>query len=275
MGEEQNVNLGRWDSVFARRMMRRGPVEVHRMLNDNSPLFSAIVRFKWDMQPDVRMARELNRILNSIKQIEPDKYEEYEQQILGAVKSGVHGCENVYEKYVKLINNPEIGKNYDDFVFELIDNSPKTRSAFWKLAERDDELTRFNLDFRMDYMYKDSKKLDILLLKLVFFMAFWRCNSELIFRCIRIYLRLQNDEARLCVAKVLWPDAPRLVNWYQCQYDAQFELYDNARKCYQSTIDDTRCCYDESKEYIEKKHDDIKRYKELIQTGQLAPFKKK
>ena len=46
MGEEHNVNLGRWDSVFARRMMRRGPVEVHRMLNDNSPLFSAIVRFK-------------------------------------------------------------------------------------------------------------------------------------------------------------------------------------------------------------------------------------
>lgn len=275
MGEDLNVNLGRWDGVIAKRMLRRGPVEVYHMLNDNSLLFSVIVRFKWEMLPDVRLARELNRILASVKQMEPNKYQEFRQQILNTVKSGLHGDEDKYKRYVKLIDNPDVDKNFDEFVIELIENSPKTREVFWKLSARDDELKRFNLDYRIDYIVNDSKKIDLLLVKLVFFMAFWHGNAELILRYIRTCIKMRNDKARLAVARILWPDVPRLVNLYERNYKVQQELYDFTKQAYQTTVDDTKQFYNESVKEIEKKHNSIERYKELIRTGQLQPFKKK
>ena len=51
--------------------------------------------------------------------------------------------------------------------------------------------------------------------------------------------------------------------------------YDFTKQAYQTTVDDTRHFYNESAKEIEKKHNSIERYKELIRTGQLQPFKKK
>ena len=121
----------------------------------------------------------------------------------------------------------------------------------------------------------DSKKIDLLLVKLVFFMAFWHGNAELILRYIRTCIKMRNDKARFEMARILWPDVPRLVNLYERNYETQQELYDFTKQAYQTTVDDTRQFYNESVKEIEKKHNSIERYKELIRTGQLQPFKKK
>ena len=64
-------------------------------------------------------------------------------------------------------------------------------------------------------------------------------------------------------------------NLVQQEFSTKQELYDFTKQAYQTTVDDTKQFYNESVKEIEKKHNSIERYKELIRTGQLQPFKKK
>lgn len=269
------LGLGCLDGLFARRLARRGPAEAFRMVQGKSPWFRAVVEYKWNNAPDVKLARKINRLLRWIKFVDASQYKQYKKQILSDIKSGSGGNLDGYREFVRLINNPKIGKNYEGFVSELIDNSPKTRDIFLKLSERDVVLNYFRLDYRSDYMVNDSKTVDIWIAKAMFLYTFLRYDSELMWKCMRIGMRLRGDIARLNVAKVLWGDYPNVVNMYQSQLDAQQELYDTAIKSYQNTIDETRKLYKETEQNIDKKHKNIARYKELIQTGLLQPFKKK
>lgn len=270
------ASLGCLDGLFAKRLMRCGPTEVHRMFNKKSPLFSAVVEYKWNSAPDVVLARKLNRLLRWVKFVDPEQYKQYKKQILTDIKADGGNDDAGYREFVQLIDNPKLGKKrYDGFVAELLDNSPKTRDAVLKLSERDAVLAQFGLDYRSDYIVNDSKKIDVLLLKMMFFLVFCRCNANLIFKYIRSWVRLNNDKARLEVAGVLWTDWPEMIAVYQRQYNAQQELYDFTKKTYRHTVNETKESYKEAEKNIDIKHQSIARYKELIKTGQLPVFKKK
>ena len=275
MTENYNVGLGWLDGFFANRLKRRGPVEFYWMKKGQSRLFRMVVEYKWNNSPDVKLARKLNRILRWVKFIDASQYKQIRKQVLYDIKQGAHGDMDAYNAYVKMIDNPKIGKNYDDFVCEILADSPKTDSVICKFVERDLELQKFNLDYRSDYIVNDSKKIDIWISKAIFLYTFLRCDANLMWKCIRIGMRLQGDIARLNVAKFLWGDFPHIINAYQARLDAQQELYNTATELYQKTVDDTRKAYKKAEKNIEKKYAGIAQYKELIRTGQLSKFVKR
>ena len=100
-------------------------------------------------------------------------------------------------------------------------------------------------------------------------------GTGLMFRYWWIYFCLQNEKARLTIAKCLWADYPDVINVYQYRFEARQDMCDKADKIYQDAIDGVYNVYHESMKMIERKHNDIKRYKELIKTGVLPVFKKK
>jgi hypothetical protein len=273
--ENYDVGLGCWDSLVARRLMRRGPVELHRMFCDNFSLVRMVVEYKWTTAPDVKLARKLHRLLQWIKLIDPDQYKQSRKQVLADIKAGSNGDIAGYRAFVKLIDNPKLDKKNDSFINELIANSPKTEEAVLKLSERDNVLNKFGLDYRSDYIYNDSKKVDILLVKLACLRAFCMYGTELVFEILCFYLKLQSDKARLEFANILWPDYPDIVSVYEYRFEARQKLFDEAMDVYCSTMDDVRDVYHDSKKLVEQKYENIKKYKELIKSGQLPVFKKK
>ena len=177
--------------------------------------------------------------------------------------------------FVKLIDNPKFGKKNDGFINELIANSPKTEEAVLKLSERDNVLCKFGLDYRSDYICNDSKYIDIVLMNLGCLRAFCLYGTELVFKILCLYLKLQSDKARLGFANMLWSDYHDLVSFYQCKFEARQEVFNEAMEVYQSTMDDVRDVYYDSKKAVDKKYKNIEKYKELIKSGQLPVFKKK
>ncbi len=273
--ENYDVGLGCWDALVARRLMRHGPVELNRMFCDKVSLVRMIVEYKWTTAPDVKLARQLHRLLKWIKLVDPKQYKQSRKQVLADIKAGSNGDLAAYRVYVKLIDNPKIGKKHDDFINELIENSPKTRAAVLKLSERDSVLNKFGLDYRSDYICNDSKNLDILLAKLACVRAFCLYGTELMFKVFRFYLKLQSDKARLGFANVLWSNYSDIVAMYRYRFEARQELFDEAMEVCRSTIDDVRDVYNDSEKMVDKKYKNIEKYKELIRSGQLPVFKKK
>ena len=273
--ENYDVGLGCWDSLVARRLMRHGPVELNRMFCDKLSLVRMIVEYKWATAPDVKLARKLHRLLQWIKFVDPEQYKQSRKQVLADIKSGSNGDIAGYRAFVKLIDNPKFGKKNDGFINELIANSPKTEEAVLKLSERDNVLCKFGLDYRSDYICNDSKYIDIVLVNLGCLRAFCLYGTELVFKILCFYLKLQSDKARLGFANMLWSDYPDLVSFYQCKFEARQEVFNEAMEVYQSTMDDVRDVYYDSKKAVDKKYKNIEKYKELIKTGQLPVFKKK
>ena len=275
MSKEYVSSFGRFDGWVARRLLRRGPDEIVRMYDNPSPLMRAIVEYKWRQKPDVKLARELNRVLKFGKILNPEGYDLTKKVILDEIKSYSKGDLAGYRKFVKLIDNPNIGKNYESFVSDLAENSPKTRNAIIKLSERDEELSKFGLDYRADYIVNDSKIADIIMIRALFLGAFCKNGTSLWWSYFLIYLGLQSDKAQLEFAKILWPDNENMVGIYQAYYDEQYELYDAVSTIYQDTVEEVRRLYEQTEKEIDKKYQGIAKYKELIRTKQLSPFKKK
>ena len=273
--ENYDVGLGCLDSLVARRLMRLGPVDLHRMFCDKFSLVRMIVEYKWTTAPDVKLARKLHRLLEWIKFVDPDQYKKSRKQVLADIKAGSNGDMAGYRAFVKLIDNPKLDKKNDSFINELIANSPKTEEAVLKLSERDNALSKFGLDYRSDYIYKDSRKVDVLLINLGCLRAFCMYGTELVFEILCFYLKVQNDKARLDFANMLWSEYPDIVSVYQSRFEARQELFDEAMEVYRSTMDDVRDVYNDSKKALDEKYKNIEKYKELIKSGQLSVFKKK
>ena len=275
MSKEYVSSFGCFDGMIARRLLRRGPAEIESLYDNPSPLMRAIVEYKWHQEPDVKLARQLNWLLRCAKHVGPQEYKQARKEMLAAIKDGSNGNLTGYREFVKLIDNPQIGKRYDDFVSELIENSPKTKQAVLKLSARDDELSKFNLDYRSDYIANDSKIADIIRIRALFLGAFCKNGTSLWWSYFLIYLGLQSDKAQLEFAKILWPDNENMVGIYQAYYDEQYELYDAVSTIYQDTVEEVRRLYEQTEKEIDKKYQGIAKYKELIRTKQLSPFKKK
>ena len=181
MPEEYISSFGCFDGMIARRLLRRGPAEIESLYDNPSPLLRAIVEYKWRQEPDVKLARQLNWLLRCAKHVGPQEYKQARKEMLAAIKEGSNGNLTGYREFVKLIDNPQIGKRYDDFVSELIENSPKTKQVVLKLSARDDELSKFNLDYRSDYIANDSKIFDIIGVQAIFLWAFCKRGLDLKF----------------------------------------------------------------------------------------------
>ncbi|MFQ6729774.1 MAG: hypothetical protein ACLRFK_01825 [Alphaproteobacteria bacterium] len=275
MSKECVSSFGCFDGMIARRLLRRGPAEIESLYDNPSPLMRAIVEYKWRQEPDVKLARQLNWLLRCAKYVGPQEYKQARKEMLAAIKEGSNGNLTGYREFVKLIDNPQIGKRYDDFVSELIENSPKTKRVVLKLSARDDELSKFNLDYRSDYIANDSKIFDIIGVQAIFLWAFCKRGLDLKFKHCLIRWKLENDKVRLACIKFLLPDNKNIVDLYQNVYEDQQELYQEVSKIYQNTIKEVRSLYQQTEKDIDEKYQGIARYKELIRTKQLAPFKKK
>ena len=275
MSEEHISNFGRFDGLIARRLLRRGPEEISRIYDNPSPLMRAIVEHRWAQEPDVKLALQLNRILRYAKYIGPQKYKQIRTEMLAAIKEGSNGDMTGYREFVKLIDNPQIGEQYDNFLSELLEKSPKTKAVILKLGERNKELIKFGLDYRADYIANDSKFFDTVNTQAIFLWAFCRRGFELKFKCFLMRMRLKNDEARLACIKFLLPDYENIIEVYQRNFNERQKIYDEASKVYQGAVKDVRDLYQQTEKDIDEKYQGIARYKELIRTKQLAPFKKK
>ncbi len=275
MQEKPDVGFGVFDSLVARRLMRHGPVELNRMFSDDWSVVRAIVKYKWITAPDVKLARKIHRLLKWIKIVDPVHYKLSRKQILEDIKLGANGDVAGYKEFVRLIDNPEFNKKHDSFINELIENSPKTKVVVLKLSERDDVLQKFHLDYRSDYIVNDSKKVDFLLLKLAFLRVFCTHGIEFFLKFLYVYLILQNDKAKLGFANLLWSDCPDLIASYQYNLELQQEAYEKAKDVWRETIDECLDVYYNSEKMVDKKYENIKRYKSLIESGQLPVFKKK
>ena len=276
MVTEHNADFGRLDGWVARRLMRRGPNGVTQLLEGTDPVLWAVVAHKWNREPGIRKLRFLAMRMGLLKQISPEDYQKVMDIVFTSILTDNNGDIESARRFLKLAENPGIDKNYEWFVDGLIKNSPQTRGVILKLEERMDVLEKLGLSLYSDYEVNDSKKLDLLSAKIKILYVFFTCNATLFYRWFRVYIKLQNDKARLGVARALWDDVnPDLVGVYKQNLQSQQKMYDEVQQAYAKNIKTTRRSYNQIEQITDEKYQGIAKYKELIRTGQLQPFKKK
>ena len=276
MVTEHNADFGRLDGWVARRLMRRGPNGVTQLLEGTDPVLWAVVAHKWNREPGIRKLRFLAMRMGLLKQISPEDYQKVMDIVLTSILVDNNGDIESARRFLKLAENPGIDKNYEWFVDKLIKNSPQTRGVILKLEERMDVLEKLGLSLYSDYEVNDSKKLDLLSAKIKILYLFFTCNATLFYRWFQVYIKLQNDKARLGVARALWDDVnPDLVGVYKQNLQSQQKMYDEVQQAYAKNIKITRRSYNQIEQITDEKYKNIEKYKEMIRTKQLEPFKKK
>lgn len=276
MVTEHNADFGRLDGWVARRLMRRGPNGVTQLLEGTDPVLWAVVAHKWNREPGIRKLRFLAMRMGLLKQISPEDYQKVMDIVLTSILVDNNGDIESARRFLKLAENPGIDKNYEWFVDGLIKNSPQTRGVIIKLEERMDVLEKLGLSLYSDYEVNDSKKLDLLSAKIKILYLFFTCNATLFYRWFQVYIKLQNDKARLGVARALWNDVnPDLVGVYKQNLQSQQKMYDEVQQAYAKNIKITRRSYNQIEQITDEKYKNIEKYKEMIRTKQLEPFKKK
>ena len=276
MVTEHNADFGRLDGWVARRLMRRGPNGVTQLLEGTDPVLWAVVAHKWNREPGIRKLRFLAMRMGLLKQISPEDYQNVMDIVFTSILADNNGDIESARRFLKLAENPGIDKNYEWFVDGLIKNSPQTHGVILKLEERMDVLEKLGLSLYSDYEVNDSKKLDLLSAKIKILYVFFTCNVTLFYRWFQVYIKLQNDKARLGIARALWDDVnPDLVGVYKQNLQSQQKMYDEIQQAYAKNIKITRRSYNQIEQITDEKYKNIEKYKEMICTKQLEPFKKK
>ena len=276
MVKEHKPKFDCLDGWIARRLMRRGPEGVSQLLEGTDPVLWAVVAHKWYREPGISRLCRLSRWTEFLKQISPEDYRQMMEVVFADILAESNGDIEGANRFIELAQNPGIDKNYERFVDELIKNSPKTRDVILKLEKRMSVLEKLGLDLCSDYEAGDSKKWDLLSAKIKTLYAFFIGNAELFYRWFRVYVKLQNNKARLKVANVLWDDVnPGFVDVYRNNVRLCQNLYNAVQEAYNTNIELTRESYKEIKRIIDSKYKNIEKYKEMIRTKQLEPFNKK
>lgn len=268
------MNLGRLDTFFAKRLLAKGPDELERMCNGKSPLFNTVVKYKWRHDPFVKHARKVSRYLHWIKLFDDESYCLAKKEVFNFAKqTSPNQC--VYKAFVSLVENPKPDSRLESIINDTFACNPKLNDAALRIVDRTDELDAKGLSYDADYNVKKIKAFDMARVHIVF--AWLVCKFELPFlwRYIKQYANALGSEIRHGASICFWPGNEDVREFFENEvYDEYYILsvHKHALDSMEKTVSDL---FQEQKQSVHKKHSDIARYKQMIATKQLLPFKKK
>lgn len=272
MQYEYPMDLGVWDGFFAKRLMARGPKEVVRMCDWKSPLFNAVVQYKWRQDPCVKAMLKLSRILRFVQCFDPVHYDLYRAETDKAVKYIVGADKDAYQQFMMIVDNPRAVRQH--ILQNVFEQNPKIGDAIEKIHSRTEELEKLGLPFDADYCARGSKYLDKIKLGFAFGVGVCRYDSLFLFNYIKAVWQQVNDVARMNVANVLFAENSSIR--YNFEVNAYYSVKATQihKKALMKSVQDSKDIFEQRYDAIEEKYRGLAKFQQMITDRQLAEFVK-
>lgn len=268
-----NINLGRWESFFAKRIMTKGPDELMRICAGKSPLFNAVVKYKWHQDPFVKNARAVARRLRVLKFVDKASYSLVKATVLKSVRD-VEKNEEVYREFLSLIEYPGFNKRFNRLIDDVFAFNSKLNDVSLKLFDRIDELESYGLLYNADYEKGGSKKLDLVSANMSFQWLLCKIRFPFEVKYAKQFCQTLFSEIVHGASLCLFPGEPRFQEYCQKLVWTERYMLNECQNALDSVDESVAELFEEQARVLDKKYADMARYKDMIATKQLAKFQK-
>ena len=268
-----NIELGRWESFFAKRIMTKGPDELMRICAGKSPLFNAVVKYKWRQDPFVKGALSVARRLRVLKCFDEAAYVVVKSVAFKAFQDADKGGEFAQE-FMSLVENPDFNKQFSHLIDDVFVFNPKLNEVALKLFDRTEELESHGLSYNADYEKGGSKKLDLVRLNMKFQLVSCRVRFPLEVEYIKQSCQTLLSEVCHGASLCFCPEDAEVQEYYENLVLYDRYVLDEYQNALDSVDKDIGEMFEKCACALDKKYADMARYKNMIATKQLAEFQK-